>query len=183
MSKICVFMADGVEEIEALTVVDLARRAGIDVDMVSIMGKNEIDGSHKIKFEADLLLEDINDDDYDGLVCPGGLKGTQNLMGDERVADLIRKFYANGKLTAAICAAPTVFGAAGILEGKKATCYPGKEDGLIGAVKLTDKVVKDGSIITSRGMGTSIDFGLAIVEYLIDSDAADELAKKIEYQN
>ncbi len=181
MAKVCIFMADGVEEIEALTVVDLARRAGIDIDMVSIMGRKQIDGSHKIKFEADLILEDIKADDYDGLVCPGGLKGTENLMGDERVADIIRKYFSKGKLTAAICAAPTVLGAAGILEGKKATCYPGKEDGLTGAIKLTDKVVKDGTIITSRGMGTSIDFGLAIVEYLLDSDAANELAQKIVY--
>ncbi len=183
MSKLCIFMADGVEEIEALTVVDLSRRAGIDIDMVSIMGKKQIDGSHKIKFEADLLIEDMNPDDYDGLVCPGGLKGTENLMGDERVADLIRKFFSEGKLTAAICAAPTVLGAAGILEGKKATCYPGKEDGLTGAEKLTDKVVKDGTIITSRGMGTSIDFGLAIVEYLQDAKAAEELGKKIVFNN
>ena len=182
MSKLCIFMADGVEEIEGLTVVDLARRAGIDIDMVSIMGKKMIDGSHGIKFETDALIEDIKPEEYDGLVCPGGLRGTQNLKADERVAALIREFCAAGKLVSAICAAPTVLGAAGVLEGKKATCYPGCEDGLTGADALTDKVVRDGNIITSRGMGTAIDFGLAIIEYLMDSKAADDMAKKIVFK-
>ncbi len=182
MSKLCIFMADGVEEVEALAVVDLVRRAGIDIDMVSIMGKSRIEGSHKILIEADRLLEDMDPSDYDGLICPGGLKGTNNLKADKRVAELIVKFKDEGKLTAAICAAPTVLGAAGILEGKNATCYPGMEDGLTGANKLTDKVVCDGTIITSRGMGTAIDFGLAIVEYFKDEKAANELAEKIVYK-
>ncbi len=181
MSKLCIFMADGVEEVEALAVVDLVRRAGIDIDMVSIMGKKEIDGSHSIKIGADKLIEDINPDDYDGLVCPGGLRGTQNLKADDRVAEIIRKFFAAGKLTAAICAAPTVLGASGILEGKKATCYPGCEDGLTGATPLTDKVVRDGTIITSRGMGTAVDFGLAIIEYYKYAQAAEDMAKKIVF--
>ena len=175
-------MADGVEEIEGLTVVDLARRAGIEIDMVSIMGRQEINGSHGIRFMADKLIEDIKFGDYDGLVCPGGVKGTQNLKADERVAALIREFCAAGKLVSAICAAPTVLGAAGVLEGKKATCYPGCEDGLTGATALTDKVVRDGNIITSRGMGTATDFGLALIEYLIDSKAADEMAAKIVFK-
>ena len=175
-------MADGVEEIEGLTVVDLARRAGIDIDMVSIMGRQEINGSHGIRFMADKLIEDIKFSDYDGLVCPGGVKGTQNLKADERVAALIREFCAAKKLVSAICAAPTVLGAAGVLEGKKATCYPGCEDGLTGATALTDKVVCDGNIITSRGMGTAVDFGLALIEYLKDRSAADDMAKKIVFK-
>ena len=175
-------MADGVEEIEGLTVVDLARRAGIEIDMVSIMGRQEINGSHGIRFMADKLIEDIKFGDYDGLVCPGGVKGTQNLKADERVAALIREFCAAGKLVSAICAAPTVLGAAGVLEGKKATCYPGCEDGLTGATALTDKVVRDGNIITSRGMGTATDFGLALIEYLMDSKAADDMAVKIVFK-
>ena len=182
MSKLCIFMADGVEEIEGLTVVDLARRAGIDIDMVSIMGRQEINGSHGIRFMADKLIEDIKFSDYDGLVCPGGVKGTQNLKADERVAAIIREFCAAGKLVSAICAAPTVLGAAGVLEKKKATCYPGCEDGLTGANALTDKVVRDGHIITSRGMGTAVDFGLALIEYLIDASAADDMAKKIVFK-
>ena len=182
MSKICIFMADGVEEVEALSVVDLVRRAGITIDMVSIMGKKSIDGSHGIVIEADKLIEDISFDDYDGLVCPGGLKGTNNLKADDRVAELIRKFFNEKKLVSAICAAPTVLGAAGVLEGKNATCYPGCEDGLTGANKLTDKVVKDGNLITSRGMGTAIDFGLAIVEYFTDEAIANDLAKKIVFK-
>ncbi len=182
MSKICIFMADGVEEVEALSVVDLVRRAGITIDMVSIMGKKSIDGSHGIVIEADKLIEDIDASEYDGLVCPGGLKGTNNLKADDRVAELIRKFFGDGKLVSAICAAPTVLGAAGVLEGKNATCYPGCEDGLTGANKLTDKVVKDGNIITSRGMGTAIDFGLAVVEYFTDEATANDLAKKIVFK-
>ena len=182
MSKVCIFMADGVEEVEALTPVDLLRRAGIGIDMVSIMGRDEITGSHKIVIRTDKRIEDMDADEYDGLICPGGLKGTQNLKADERVLDLCKKFNKEGKLTAAICAAPTVLGAAGILEGKRATCYPGCEDGLTGATKLTDRVVVDGTIITSRGMGTAVDFGLSIVEYFTDKASADELAKKVVYR-
>ncbi len=182
MSKICIFMADGVEEVEALSVVNMVRRDGMTIDMVSIMGKKSIDGSHGIVMEADKLIEDIDPADYDGLVCPGGLKGTNNLKADDRVAELIRKFFNEKKLVSAICAAPTVLGAAGVLEGKNATCYPGCEDGLTGANKLTDKVVKDGNLITSRGMGTAIDFGLAIVEYFTDEATANDLAKKIVFK-
>ena len=182
MSKLCIFMADGVEEVEALTPVDLLRRAKIDIDMVSIMGREEITGSHKIVIRTDKKLEDISPEAYDGLICPGGLVGTQNLKADERVLELCRSFFEEKKLTAAICAAPTVLGAAGILDGKKATCYPGCEDGLTGATPLTDPVVKDGTIITSRGMGTAVDFGLAIVEYFTDTATADELAKKVVYR-
>ena len=182
MSKLCIFMADGLEEVEALTPVDLLRRAGIEVDMVSTMGREEITGSHRIVIKTDKKIEDIDPKEYDGLICPGGLKGTQNLKADERVLDLCREFFGADKLTAAICAAPTVLGAAGILEGKKATCYPGCEDGLTGATPITDPVVKDGTIITSRGMGTAVDFGLAIVEYYTDAATADELAKKVVYR-
>ena len=182
MSRLCIFMADGVEEVEALAVVDLVRRAKIDIDMVSIMGKTGITGSHGIVIQADKKIEDISSSDYDGLVCPGGLKGTNNLKADDRVAELIRDYFRDGKLTAAICAAPTVLGAAGILDGKRATCYPGMEDGLSGATKLTDPVVVDGTVITSRGMGTAIDFGLSIVEFYQDKAAADELASKIVYR-
>ncbi len=182
MSKLCIFMADGLEEVEALTVVDLVRRSGIEIDMVSIMGKKDIAGSHGIIIQADALIEDISADDYDGLVCPGGMGGTNNLKADERVAAMIRKFASEGKLTSAICAAPTVLGAAGILEGKKATCYPGLEDGLTGAEKLTDAVVCDGTIITSRGVGTAIAFGLALVEYYKDKNTADASAKAIVYR-
>ena len=115
------------------------------------------------------------------LVLPGGMKGTNNLKASAEVDSLIRKYQAAGKYLAAVCAAPTVYGEKGLLEGKKATCYPGLEDGLVGAVKMKDNVVVDGQFITSRGFGTSIDFGLKMIELLISAEKAQEIGTQIVY--
>ena len=123
MSKVNVYLADGFEEVEGLTVVDLLRRAGIETDMVSIMGRKEITGARKIPVLADKLFEE--QDDPDVIVLPGGMPGTLHLKAHEGLADLIRKADKEGKLLAAICAAPTIYGEMGLLEGKNATCYPG----------------------------------------------------------
>ena len=131
MSKVNVYLADGFEEVEGLTVVDLLRRAGIETDMVSIMGRKEITGARKIPVLADKLFEE--QDDPDVIVLPGGMPGTLHLKAHEGLADLIRKADKEGKLLAAICAAPTIYGEMGLLEGKNATCYPGMEDKLLGA--------------------------------------------------
>lgn len=182
MKKLGVFMADGCEEIEALTVVDIARRAGIEVAMISISGKKEVQGAHGINFQADIPAEYMDFDMLDGIVLPGGMPGTLNLGSNKYVLQTIVDFTCKEKLVAAICAAPSVLGEAGLLKGKKATSYPGFEDKLVGATVCTDSVVKDGNIITSRGMGTAIEFALEIVRYLLDDEAADELSKSIIYK-
>ncbi|MCI5517024.1 DJ-1/PfpI family protein [Roseburia sp. MUC/MUC-530-WT-4D] len=181
MSKIGIFMADGCEEIEGLTVVDIVRRAGIDITTISISDKNEVAGAHGITFLADAKKDEVDFSTLDGIVLPGGMPGTTNLGADETVDKVIREFAAGGKLVAAICAAPSVLGQAGILNGKHATSYPGFEPKLTGAVTSEDSVVQDGNVITSRGMGTAIAFALEIVSYFTDKKTADKLAESIIY--
>lgn len=182
MAKVAILMADGCEEIEALTVVDLLRRANITIDMVNIHNKDGVNGSHKIKFETDQKIADTDFGDYNGIVLPGGLVGTNNLKSSETVIKAVRDMNESGKLVSAICAAPTVLAHAGIVKGKKAICYPGMEDQLTGAIVTTEEVVKDGNIITSRGMGTAIPFALAIIAYFQSEADANDMAKKIVYQ-
>lgn len=182
MSKLGIFMADGCEEIEGLAVVDVVRRAKMDITTISINRTNTVTGSHNITFQTDAVFEDVNFDELDGIILPGGMPGTLNLGAHEGVVSLVKKFAADGKLVCAICAAPTVLGAAGILEGKKATCHPGFEEKLIGATTLLDNVVTDGNVITSRGMGTAIDFGLAIVSYFKDQSVIDDVKLHLVYK-
>jgi len=182
MKKLGIFMANGCEEIEGLAVVDLVRRTGaIEITTISINDTKQVEGSHKITFMADALASEVNYDELDGVILPGGMPGTLNLGANDTVNAVIKKFAADGKMVAAICAAPSVLGAAGILEGRHATCYPGFEEKLIGATALEDAVVIDGYIITSRGMGTAIDFGLAIIWYLLDDEAAEKVKNSIMY--
>lgn len=182
MPKTAIFLADGFEEIEALTVVDLLRRANIEISTVSIMGRKNVTGSHNITVEADALLEEADFDSLDMLILPGGMPGTTNLADCKALTDKIKEFDEKDKMLCAICAAPTVFGKLGILKGKKACCFPGREDDLLGADVQTSSVTKDGHFITSRGMGTAIDFGLAIIEHYQGSDAATSMASKIVYR-
>ena len=182
MSKIGIFMADGCEEIEGLTVVDVVRRAKMDIVTISITGKKEVTGSHNVTFLADALASEVNYEELDGIVLPGGMPGTLNLGADETVNKVIREFAAAGKMVGAICAAPSVLGAAGILEGKHATCHPGFEEKLIGATTSDEEVVVDGNIITSRGMGTAIAFAIAIVRYFKDDTAVGEIKKGLVYR-
>ena len=181
MVKTAVMLADGFEEVEGLTSIDLLRRAGFDVVMVSINETIEVTGSHKVGFKADQTIADTNFDEFDMILLPGGMPGTLNLAKNAKLTEAILKFNGEGKTLAAICAAPTVFGALGILEGKKACCYPGMEDGLKGAIKCTDNVVEDGNIITSRGVGTAIDFALCIITKYNGAAAAADLAEGIVY--
>ena len=182
MSKTGVFLAQGLEEIEGLTVVDLLRRAGVEVVTISISGAREVTGSHNITVLADALFEDVDFAELDGVVLPGGMPGTTNLMNHAGVNEVMKTFDGAGKLVAAICAAPSVLGQAGLLKGRKATCYPGFEGKLTGAVISTDEVVRDGHIITSRGMGTAIPFGLALTAYFMGQEKAGELGKSIIYR-
>ena len=183
MSKLGIFMADGCEEIEGLTVVDLVRRAGIEIEMISVSGEKTVTGSHKIDFQTDVSKADADYASYDGIVLPGGMPGTTNLMEDDTVNRVIKEFATSGKLVAAICAAPSVLGNAGLLEGKKATCYPGVEGKLTGADFVTDPVAKDGNIITSRGLGTAIEFAAEIVAYLLDESTAKSLKESVVYRD
>lgn len=181
MSSVNIFFATGYEEVEALTVVDLLRRAGVETAMVSVTGEKNVTGSHGITIQTDKLFEEI-DDGADMIVLPGGVPGTPNLKAHKGLTEMIERYAAdNSKYIAAICAAPTVFGEMGLLKDRMATCYPGMEDGLLGATALEDKVVIDGRIITSRGLGTAIHFGLALVGILAGGDKAEELAGKIVY--
>lgn len=181
MTKLGIFMADGCEEIEGLTVVDILRRAGMEIDMIAISNKPVVYGAHKINFEADVMADAADYSSYDGIILPGGMPGTKNLTADAVVNDVIKKYAAEGKLVSAICAAPSVLGLAGLLEGKHATSYPGWEEKLLGCTYETEAVVRDGNIITSRGMGTAIAFSLAIIEYFQDAQKAEAMAKAIMY--
>lgn len=182
MKKAYLFLATGFEEVEALTVLDILRRGGVDCKMVSVMGDYDVTSSHAVTIRADLLFDEKSLDDADMLIMPGGIPGTPNLKAHVGLEQLIRRYVEADKYLAAVCAAPTIYGEMGLLEGRNATCYPGMEAGLLGATALTDRVVCDGSFITSRGMGTCIDFGLVLLEKLADKATADEVAKKIVYR-
>ena len=181
MKKAAIFFATGYEEIEALTVVDLLRRAQIEAVCVSIDNEKSVTGSHKISVAMDAGIDEIDFDSFDILVCPGGMPGTRNLEACRKLIDNIQKFYDSGKLIAAICAAPSIFGHMGLLQGKKACIYPGMEAELTGAEVVYDQVVKAEHVITSRGMGTAIAFGLEIVASLLDRETADKLGETVVY--
>lgn len=182
MGKVYVFLADGFEEIEGLTVVDLLRRAGADTVTVSVNGGKTVCGSHNIKVGADAVFEELDFSDAALLVLPGGMPGTTHLGEHAGLTALLRETNARGGALAAICAAPTVFGDLGLLAGRRAVCYPGLEKRLTGAKVCADSVVTDGNITTSRGMGTAIDFGLELVRRLFGQEKADALAESIVYR-
>lgn len=182
MSKTCIFLADGFETIEALTVVDMLRRAGEDILMVSITGEKKVTSSHQVTVETDAVFEDVDYDSVDVLVLPGGMPGTLNLAACEKLMSLVKKHYEQGKTTAAICAAPSILGGLGILKGKRACCFPGYEEKLDGAVVSYNETETDGNVITARGMGTSIVFAAAILEKTAGRDKAEEVLKKIVYR-
>lgn len=182
MSRIAIFLADGFEEIEALTVVDICRRCGLTIDMISIMEENRVTGSHDIAVEADRLFAEIDCSKYDMLVLPGGGPGTKRLEAHKELMAQIDAFYAAGKYIAAICAAPSIFGHKGILKGRNACSYPSFESHLEGAKVTAGSVEISDHVITSRGMGTSIPFGLAIAEVFCGREKAEEMAKTIVYK-
>lgn len=179
--KVCVFLADGFEEIEGLTVVDLLRRAGVEVTTVSIMETHMIHGAHGIDVQADKKFEEETYEKYDMVVLPGGMPGTLHLGAHEGVKSVLSMFYKEKKNLAAICAAPSILGKYRMLEGRKATSYPGFEDELLGASYLTEEVVVDEFIVTSRGLGTAIPFSLKLIEILLCQETANEVKASIIY--
>ncbi len=183
MKQAAVFLATGFEEIEALTVVDILRRAGIDTVTVSVTGEKTVTGSHGIPVIADKLLNEIDFITVSIPVLPGGMPGTNNLEACDALMREIDAFFASGKPLAAICAAPRILGHRGILKGIEATVYPGNEDQLTGATVTGKPVVRAGNIITANGMGSAIPFALEIVALLTGEQAkADQIAKAILYK-
>ena len=181
MKKVSIFLAPGFEEVEALTPIDLLRRAGAQVTVISIGEEKAVMGSHQITVTADAVFEEIDFSDQDLFILPGGQPGTNNLKACVKLRNLLEAANKKGKLLAAICAAPTVFGDMGLLKGKKATCYPGCEEGLVGAECLADRIVVDGNLTTSRGVGTAIPFALSLIEQLFGKEKSEEIRKSIIY--
>lgn len=179
MKKAFVLLANGYEEIEALMPVDVLRRAGLDVSIVSISEESLVTGAHNISVKSDLFLDDVDADNGDLLILPGGMPGASNLMENEEVKSLITSFYEKKKWLAAICAAPMILGEMGLLQGKKATCFPGFEKHLKGAEVVKESAITDGHIITGRGIGAAMEFSLEIVRNLLGVDVANKLAKEM----
>lgn len=182
MSRIAIFFGTGYEEIEALSVVDVCRRMQLQIDMVSITEEKTVEGSHGIRVEMDKTFSQTDFTEYDMLVLPGGGAGTKNLEVKEELMEQVDAFFAAGKYVAAICAAPSILGHRGILNGKRACCFPGFESHLTGAEVTRRSVEMDGNVITSRGMGTAIEFGLAISSVFCGSEKAEEMAHTIVYR-
>lgn len=177
-----VLLANGFEEVEALAPVDVLRRAGIEVKTVAVEDVNDylITGSHGITVKVDLLVEDIPKENIDAIILPGGMPGTANLEANKYVIDTIHYCHENGKLIAAICAAPSILGHLGLLSGKKATCFPGYEKDLHCAVFTGGSVVTDGNIITADGVGNAIRFGQAIAAYFVGGEAARRVTESMQ---
>ncbi len=178
MKKVLLFFANGTEEIEALTVVDILRRAGADVTIAGVGGK-EVTGSHSIRIIADVDAETLSSFDYDMVVVPGGLPGTTYLDESEIVNSALSAVHARGGYLAAICAAPLVLGKRGYLVGKNATCYPGFESYLTGAKLPGKRVCVDGNVITGAGMGAALDFALALTGVLFGEEKAATLRSAV----
>lgn len=175
MKTIFVFLADGFEEIEAITPIDVLRRAGLNVQTVSVMDKQTVSGAHGIPVVADKMFVDIHSEDAEMLLLPGGLPGATNLDAHQGLSNMIMAFASEEKPLSAICAAPLVFGNRGLLQGKKATCYPGFESYLTGAEYTAALVETDGNFITAKGPGAAMDFAFAIVEKYCGIEKVNEL--------
>ena len=175
MKKIIVFLAEGFEEIEAISIIDILRRAQISVTTVSVGKDKMVKGAHNIPVEADKLFDDVDFSNYNMLVLPGGMPGAKNLQDHAGVKKQL-ELFAEDKLIGAICAAPMVLGSMGLLKGKRATCYPGFEPELIEATITNEPVTVDGNIITGKGPAFAIKFSLQIVETLAGKATHDEVS-------
>ena len=178
MSKVLVLLSPGFEEIEAITIIDILRRAEINVT-VARLEKNIVTGSHNISVKCDIFYKDVNIDDFDFLVLPGGQPGTNNLKSNPTVIEWLQKFKHENKKIAAICAAPTVLEKAKIIDNIKVTSYPSEKDKFDSNYYSEDVIVVDKNIITSRGVGTAIDFSLELVNIIKGKEIRDEIASKI----
>ncbi|WP_456407924.1 DJ-1 family glyoxalase III [Caldithrix abyssi] len=181
MSKALVVLAPGFEEIEAITIIDLLRRADIQVTVAGLQ-PNAITGSHHITVVPDTDIQHVKHETFDMLILPGGQPGTNNLKSDETLLGWIKERFTQGKKLAAICAAPTVFHAAGITKNLKITSYPSEKKVFTDSQYLEEAVVKDGPVITSRGVGTAIPFALRLIEELKDRQTAQQVAERILFE-
>ncbi len=177
--KAFVFLADGFEEIEAIAPIDILRRADIEVMTVSVSTDKTVRGAHGISVIADQLFSEADFSIMDLLILPGGMPGTANLDAHSGLKNLIRKHLEQNKKTGAICAAPSILGKIGLLEGKEAICYPGFENQLLGATLSDKKVVKSGEIITAKGAGVALEFAFKLVEELKGKGVANRVSDSI----
>jgi 4-methyl-5(b-hydroxyethyl)-thiazole monophosphate biosynthesis len=171
MAALLVLLAEGFEELEAIAIIDVLRRVGVKV-MVAGLENGPVKSVHDVTVATDGVIDGVDEASFDALALPGGTPGAKRLREDPRVLAMVRRFYEAGKWTCAVCAAPTVLEAAGVLKGKRATSYPG--NALPSATYVEERVVVDGNVITSRGPGTAVDFALAIAERLAGPKAAAE---------
>lgn len=182
MSKnVYVFLAEGFEEIEAVATIDLLRRAGLPTHIVAVGIEPHVTGAHGLAVQADLSISEVYSEDVSALVLPGGLPGVTNLASSHRLEQLLREAHHEGKLIAAICAAPSILGRLGMLEGREAIAYPGFESELRGAKISEQPVIQSGNLITAKAAGYTLDFALAIIAELEGSARAQEVASAIFY--
>ena len=171
-----IYLADGFEEIEALTAVDILRRAGIDAKTVSVMDEQIVEGAHGVRVEADLMFSESSAAGCEMIVLPGGMPGAANLQDHKELEKRILSFAEKGKWLAAICAAPMVYGELGLLKNREAICYPGMEAHLKGARISAGNVAQDGNFVTGKGPGLAAEFALKLVEVLCGKEKADSVA-------
>jgi len=177
MNDLYIHLAEGFEEIEAVTIIDVLRRAGLNVISVSVTGNRMVKGSHNIEMKADLLFDEVDFTSGEMIILPGGMPGSKNLNEHTGLKQQIIEYQKSGKYLAAICAAPIVFGNLGILNGKRAVCYPGYEAHLTGADVQSNSYIVDNNIITGRGVGAALNFSLEIVRILVGEERALQLRK------
>ena len=173
------FLANGFEITEAMAPLDVMRRAGLDVKTVGVTGAS-VQSSNGVCVQSDVAIDDVSFDDVDGAILPGGMPGTLNLKRNGKVIECVKRCYENGKLVASICAAPSIFGEMGLLVDRRATCFPGFEKALDGAIHTGAHVETDGNVITSKGAGCSIEFGHAIVSYALGKTNADKVLSDMQ---
>ncbi len=178
MIMIYEFLADGFEEVEALTPLDMLRRAGADIKTVSITDSKEVTGAHGVAVKADMLISEATELP-ELVVLPGGMPGAKNLRNSDAVCRIVTETWKKGGFIAAICAAPFILGELGLLNGKRATCYPGFEKSLTGAEVSSEKVVRDGKIITAAGMGVALAFGAELVSIFYGAETANKIMKSV----
>ncbi len=181
MGKVYAFFADGSEEVELLAVVDVLMRGGQEVKLVSVTGQKDVVSAHGIRIQADLEFSETDLSDADLLFLPGGMPGTKNLSAHEGLLNALKEACAENKRIGAICAAPSILGKLGLLEGKRATCFPGYESKLNGAIYTREGVVTDGNITTARGLGYALDMGLELLMLLTDESQALKIKEAIQY--
>lgn len=181
MKKLAIILHQKVEEIEAVTTIDLIRRAGLTIDLFSATDQLEIVGSHQIHLQAEKTIDQLKVEDYDGIVFPGG-PAVDELLKMDNIVNFATTFNQGQKLVAAICAAPQILGKVGLLKGKKVTHFPSSNQFMDEAIEQLDQeVIIEGNLITSAGAGTAVAFGLTIIEYLIDAQKKEEIKKQIIY--